>query len=100
MVVEELEVDLLAQDIVRGDLDREDFVSAGGLGDTFLHFTQQHLHVLIRHIDLQLEVIADFRLTAIFLLGDEIEVLDRVSGTDDELIRVSFCQLNGGDIER
>ena len=100
MVIEELQVDLLAQHVVRGDLDTQHFVTTRSLCDTLVDLAEQHHHVLVRHVHLQLQVIADLTLTAVFLLRDEIEVLDRVAATDHVLVRMSFGQLHTRHVQR
>ena len=100
MVIEELDVDLLTQDVVRRDLHSEDAVTGRSLRDTLFDLTEEHLHILIGEVHLELEVIAYFLLSAVFLLGNETEVLDSVSSADHYLVSVSFGQLDGGHVER
>ena len=47
-----------------------------------------------------LEVIAYFLLHAVFVLGDEVEVLNRITAADDEFGSMTFGQLHTCDVER
>lgn len=85
MVVEELQVDLLTQNVIRTYLYRQHLIAARSLCDTFVNLTEQHLHIFIRYIDLQFQVVAYLLLPAVFLLGNEVEVLNRITGPDYEL---------------
>ena len=48
---------------------------------------------------MQFQVVAHFALPAVFLAGDETEVLDGIAAADDELTGMSFGQLHTGHIE-
>ena len=53
----------------------------------------------VADINIEFEVVADLLLRA-WRLGDETQVLDCVTATDDELVGVPLHELDRGDIER
>ena len=75
MVVEELQVNLLAQHVGRADLESPDLITIAGLRQVLLHLTEQRLDILIGHIYVELQVVANLLLYAILILRDDGSII-------------------------